>query len=310
MKKFTKLLGWLAIILIIAYLGVKELLPRSYTLVEPGYRGVRTTWGKIDSISYPPGLVWKIPFSEEMGNNIKLIDVKPQRFQYNFSVNTKDLQKISFDCSLVLKLNENNVHNLIDFYPGGVLEYERTVIKDLVNSTIRTLFGQTDIWMFVAESQDKLITDATAHIMNDGLLKQNLMSVSSVRNLGYKASPEFEAQIEQTVQAKQGITLEEYKAQMAKKATERVKEEAIQAYERLAATAKANGLQIQIESEAVKNNPFIAQYEIAKALNKWNGTIPNLPEVFTTMKDGSNSGSDLIKFFPIPTAPNSKSSTK
>jgi len=115
------------------------------------------------------------------------------------------------------------------------------------------------------------------------------------------------SEYEQTVQAKQGITLEEYKTQMARQATERVKEEALQTYERLATVAKANGLKIQIEAQAVKNNPFIAQYEVAKALNNWNATIPNLPEVFTTMKEGSGSGSDLIKFFPIPTA-NSKSS--
>ena len=277
-------------------------------LVKPGFRGVKTTWGKIEEKSYAPGLVWKIPFSQDLGNDILLVDVKPQRFEYNFTVKTKDLQELSFNCALVLKLNEDTVHSLIHNYPGGTFEYEQTVVKDLVNSTILGLFGQTDIWMFVADGQDRLITEATEYIINDNLIRQNFMSLSSVRNLGYKASTEFETLVEQTVQAKQGITLEEYKAQMAKQATARVKEEAVQTYERLAAEARANGLKIQIEAEAVKNNPFIAQYEIAKALNNWNGTIPNLPEVFTTMKEGSGSGSDLIKFFPIPTAPNSKSS--
>ena len=305
-----KLLGWMAILAIIIGLATYHVLPETYTLVKPGQRGVKTQWGQIVDKSYPPGLVWKFPFSKDLGNDIILIDVKPQRFEYNFNVKTKDLQEISFNCALVLKLNEEEVHRLIDSYPEGTTEYEKTVIKDLVNSTILGLFGQTDIWMFVAEGQDKLITQATEYIINDNLLSHNLMSVSSVRNLGYKASPEFEALIEQAVQAKQGITVEEYKAQMAKQATIRVKEEAIQTYERLAATAKANGLKVQIEAEAVKNNPFIAQYEVAKALNKWNGSIPNLPEVFTTIKEGSdkNSGSDIIKFFPLPTTSNSKTS--
>lgn len=303
-----KLLGWLAIIAIIVYVIGSRVIPNSYALIKPGFRGVKTTWGQIDSISYAPGLVWKIPFSEEMGNDIIVVDIKPQRFEYNFNVKTKDQQEVSFNCALVLMLNENSVHNLIDKYPGGTNEYEQTIVKDLVNSTVRTLFGQTDIWMFASEGQDKLITDATQYIVNDNLIRQNLMSLSSVRNLGYKTSQEFENLIEQTVLAKQGITLEEYKAQMAKQATIRVKEEAIQTYERLAAVAKANGLEIQIKAEAVNNNPFIAQYEIAKALNNWNGSIPNLPEVFTTMQDGSNQGSDLIKFFPIPTTPINKQS--
>lgn len=282
------------------------IVPKSYSLVEPGYRGVKTTWGKVDSISYEPGIVWKIPFSKDMGNDIKIIDVQPQRFAYNFNINTKDLQKISFNCAVVLKLNENNVHKLIDLYPNGINEYEQTVVKDLVNSTIRCLFGQTDIWLFVAEGQDRLITEATAYIINDNLIQQDLMFVSSVRNLGYKASAEFENLIEQTVQAKQGVTLEEYKAEMAKKATERVYEEATQTYERLAAVAKANGLTLQIEADAIKDNPYIAQYEMAKAFKNWDGSLPNLPQVLTSIKGDStsNPGSDIIKFFPIPTSPN------
>ena len=39
-------------------------------------------------------------------------------------------------------------------------------------------------------------------------------------------------------------------------------------------------------------------------------TYQALPKVFTTIKEGSdkNSGSDIIKFFPLPTTSNSKTS--
>ena len=79
-------------------------------------------------------------------------------------------------------------------------------------------------------------------------------------------------------------------------ATERVKQEAIQAYERLAAVAKAEGLKIQIQAEALKDNPFVAQYEMAKALQKWNGNI-SLPQTLTIMK-GANEGGGF-PVFPI-----------
>ena len=91
--------------------------------------------------------------------------------------------------------------------------------------------------------------------------------------------------------------LEKYKSQMAKQATARVKEEAQQTYERMAAEAKAQGIEVELKAKALKNNPFVAQYELAKAIQKWNGEL-NLPQTLTMM-EGANSSGTIIPFLKI-----------
>ena len=109
-------------------------------------------------------------------------------------------------------------------------------------------------------------------------------------------SPEVEALIDQTAQARQGIELEKAKVEKAKVETERVKQEALQTYERMAAVAKANGIDVQIKAEALRN-PFVAQYEVAKALQNWKGEV-TLPSTLAIMEQASNGGGGT-SIFPI-----------
>lgn len=166
----------------------------------------------------------------------------------------------------------------------------------MVNSTMLTLSALTDIWSFVG-NEEKIVTEAVEYIVRDQLLTEGLVKVKTFRLLSYQASPEFENLIEQTVQAKQGEKLEKYKSQMAKQATARVKEEAQQIYERMAAEAKAQGIEVELKAKALKNNPFVAQYELAKAVQKWNGEL-NLPQTLTMM-EGANSSGTIIPFLKI-----------
>ena len=90
--------------------------------------------------------------------------------------------------------------------------------------------------------------------------------------------------------------LEKLKVEKAKVETERVKQEALQTYERLAAVAKANGIDVQIKAAALRN-PFVAQYEVAKALQNWNGEV-TLPNTLAIMEQASNGGGGA-SIFPI-----------
>lgn len=60
----------------------------------------------------------------------------------------------------------------------------------------------------------------------------------------------------------------------------------MQEYERIAAVAKANGIDVQIKAEALRN-PFVAQYELAKAIQNWNGKL-TLPNTLMMMGSGTN----------------------
>lgn len=295
MKKLKLL--WILAILVFIVLGLISVAQDFFVKVSPGQRAVKTKWGAIVDSTYAPGLVFNIPYSKNLGNNVLLVDIKPQRYEYTFTVRTKDLQHLNIKCAVLCEMNDKTVHKLYDKYQSYDA-YEQKIIKDLVNRTMFTLSSFVDVWSFMG-SKETPLTEAVQYIIADQLKNENLMSAKNFSLLDYKASEEFEKLIEQTVQTKQGITLEGYKVEMAKKATERVLEEARQVYEKMAAEAKANGLEIQIKAAAVQNNPFIAQYETAKALQKWNGEI-TLPQTLTIMKGANeNGGFPLIPFMKI-----------
>lgn len=288
----SKKIAW-ALVALIAVVSVGIYVAQnSFVKVAPGQRAVKLSWGQIVNKTYTPGLVWYYPFTQEMGNEVKVIDVKPQRYEYSFDVRTKDLQRISLNCAVLCEINDQNVHIMYDKYQGYD-QYEEKVVRDMVNSTMLTLSALTDIWSFVGK-EEKTTLEAVEYIVNDQLTAANLVNIKTVRLLGYKTSEQFEELVEQTVQAKQGEKLEEYKAKMAKKATERVKEEAIQTFERMAAEARAKGIEVELKAKALRNNPFVAQYELAKAVQKWNGEL-TLPQTLTLM-ESANSGSSI---FPI-----------
>lgn len=288
---------WRLTIFVLIICGIVSITQDCFIKVSPGQRAVKTKWGEIVDTTYAPGLVFNIPYSKSLGNNVNLVDIKPKRYEYKFDVRTKDLQHLTVTCAVLCEMNDKTVHKLYDKYQSYDA-YEKKVIKDLVNRTMFTLSSFVDIWSFMG-SKETPLTEAVQYIIADQLKSENLMCAKNFSLLDYKASKDFEKLVEQTVQTKQGITLEGYKVEMAQKATERVLEEARQVYEKMAAVAKANGLEIQIKAAAVQNNPFIAQYETAKALQKWNGEI-TLPQTLTIMKGANeNAGFPLIPFMKI-----------
>ena len=265
------------------------------TLVKQGERAVKTVAGKVIPKTYGPELIFNLP-CERWGFNVIKVSTRPQRYEYNnVVVRTKELQQVTLDCSILLQLTPDSIHVLYDKYTGYE-DYEKNVVQDLVQSTMLALSSQMSFWSFAKETSH-LMTEAINCIVNDQLMAENLAKIKNFRFLGYQASPELEALIEQTAQARQGVELEKWKLEKAKIETERVKQEAIQTYERLAAVAKANSVDVPIKAEALKN-PFVAQYEVAKALQRWNGDL-TLPNTLMTMSQaaGANGGGTTI--FPI-----------
>ncbi|MBO7556235.1 MAG: hypothetical protein J6T72_02420 [Alphaproteobacteria bacterium] len=264
--------------------GIVVLICSSLVLVQPGQRAVKTSWGKVQNKTHQPGLVWKVPYTESLGNKVIVVETRPQRYAYDVPVRTKDMQKVSLDCAVLLEINPDSVHVMYDKYQD-YSEYEERVVKDLVNSVVLSISSRMDFWSF-AGNENEMMNEAVEYIVRDQLMSENLVKVSSFRVLKYTPSKEVEDLIEEIVKTKKGIELEQYKVEMARVATERVREEAMQEYERIAAVAKANGIDVQIKAEALRN-PFVAQYELAKAIQNWNGKL-TLPNTLMMMGSGTN----------------------
>ncbi len=292
MKKI--LLVLLALVVLAVPFGVKT-FKSSYVRIPQKHAGYKMVWGEIQPRTYGPGHTFIIPFTEEYGNEVKILNVQPRNYKYDFDVKTKDLQTISLNVSVLQEPNPEKLYimaNQFDSYES----YQKEVVQDLLNSTMVALCGLTDIWTLVG-GYEQTALDAVNYIINDQLMQDNYVHIRAVRMLGFKASPEFEALLEKTAQTRQEISIEELKAQKAAVETKRVLEEAKQNYERLAAIARANGIDVQIKAEALKN-PYVAWYEVAKALQtNWNGEF-NLPQTLTIM-EASNKGLPVLPFMNL-----------
>ncbi|MBO7555989.1 MAG: hypothetical protein J6T72_01150 [Alphaproteobacteria bacterium] len=299
MKNFLVVL----LILLVFLLPVGwKLFNSSYVKIPPKHAGYKTVWGQIQDTTYGPGLVWFIPGTEHMGNSVTVVNVQPKNYKYVFDVKTKNMQKIKLNVSVLQEPNAPRLHVMANQY-SSYDDYQKQVVQDLLNSVMVTLCGLTDIWSLVG-GYEEMTLDAVNYIVNDQLINDNYVNIRAIRLLGFEASPEFEQLMEKTAQAQQEISLEELKAKKAEVETKKVMEEAKQTYERMAAVAKANGLEIQIKAQALKDNPFVAQYEMAKALQNWNGEI-SLPQTLSII-EASNKGLPIMPFMNLNGATSGK----
>ncbi len=293
LSKGFKTIGW--VILIVAFLVFFGwIFDRSNTLVKQGERGVKTVAGKVVPKTYDPGLVTNLPFCERWGFDVIIVDIRPKTFEYNSLIRTKEQLKATIDYSVTCQINETKVHVMYDKYTD-IENYKTVNIDHMMPSVMLMLTSKMSFWSFSDEATN-LVTEAAQWILNDQLKADSLVTITNFYFKGYQASPEIEALIEQTAQARQGVELEKWKLERARIETEKVKQEAAQTYERLAAVAKANGIDVQIKADALKN-PFVAQYEVAKALQQWNGSL-TLPNTLAIMEQASNGGGGT-SIFPI-----------
>lgn len=148
---------------------------------------------------------------------------------------------------------------MYDKYPLGYPQYEELVIRDLILSSLRANCGLIDIWSFV-DKQLSMTSEAVMYVVNDQLKLHNFAKLETYSVLDDYASEEFRKIVEETAQTKQKNILEEQRIELAKKATQRVQEEANQAYAFMLNEAKLKGKTLELASKAL-TNPLILQLQ-------------------------------------------------
>ena len=232
----------LAIIGAVAFAGIK--------VVDTGYRGIKTNFGKVVGESLPEGFYIYNPITTA----IHEMDTKVHKITLKMAAYTKDVQQASLVISVNTSLDPTKVHLL--FQEVG-MSYADKVIAPQISKAVKDTIGKWEADMLVSNREKA--TEEIYDSLKEALLPYYINTQNVViENIDYSA------QFERAIEEKQIATQDAIKA---RNRTRQVEEEANQKV--LAAKAEAESMRIR--SQALSQNQNLVAYE---AVQKWDGRLP------------------------------------
>ena len=234
------------------------LVSSTFYTVEPGFRGVKITFGNVSQNVVQEGLGFKLPFTD-----VKQVEIRQKTVEHTTLVFSRDQQELKVHFKVFFKPNENGVVTLFHKYSGDVFKslvlprIEESLKEQTVSlEAVQILNERESVKLKALESARKKIGD--------------LVDVSDLSVVDIDFSPQLKQAIEAKMvasQAAQQATFEKQKATVEAE-TALIK-----------AQGQANAIKVQ--GAALKENPQVLQLEIVK---KWNGISPQ-----TVVNGGSSS---------------------
>lgn len=244
----SKWVKWIGISVLVIFLLIT--INSAVYLIDPGYRGVKVTFGQVDKQSYINGIGLKMPFVSKMVP----MDVRTKKITAQTSTYTSDVQTAQIKFTFTYNLNPNNV---FDLYEKIGLDYESKKIVPVLTDVMKDIIGKWQAQDLVSNRDKARLSIINS--LNSNLDKTYFQNFTlQLINIDY--SDKFEGAIEDKVIAEQ-------KAQEAVNTTRKITEEANQKI----ITAKAEAEAMQIKAEALARNKSLTEYE---AVKKWNGVLP------------------------------------
>lgn len=226
--------------------------------VDEGERGVRVRFGNVIG-TVDPGLYFKLPFVEK----VPTISVRTQSVVYErenpLTAASSDLQDVSIASVTNYRIDASKVTEIYTRY-RTLAAFEESVIRPRVRDTVKAVASQYAAGELVTKRPE--FAEKVALTLNERLNDTYVtIEQSSITDIQFSAS--FSAAIEEKVTAVQ-------QAEAAKNQLERVKFEA----EQRVAQAEAEAEAIRIQAEAITQQGG-KDYVQLKAIEKWNGQLPN-----------------------------------
>jgi prohibitin 2 len=262
-KSSLRFLGWvlLAIVILVVVFS-------SYTIIDPGHRGVVIMLGKVERTVLGEGFHLILP---PMVRQVVQVDVRTKKLEVVTEAASSDLQAINVDVVLNYHVDPRLVN---DLYQEVGIDYESIIIGPALQEAIKaaTARFKIDAILNQREALKKIIQDnlTTRLSVNDIMVDQ-----VSLANVEFSA--EFNLAIERKQVAEQSALQKQYELQSAQKDVEitlaRADGERQAAI--IAAEGRAQSRQIEAEAEAkaleliaaqLRNNPDLVRYEFATRL--------------------------------------------
>jgi len=239
-----KLLG----IGLLIFIVVISLASASY-VVNPGYRGVEVTLGKVSPIFKGEGFGWKTPFV----THIIPVSVRQETRDVSAECYSSDLQQVKMELRVLYRVPEASVVKIYQQYAGDPFD---SLIAPRVQEALKEVTAMQSAEQIVKQREqikDKALAAAQVKV-GDILLIVDVV----IQNIDL--SPELETAIEAKM-------VQEQEAAKAKFTQDKTQIEA----DTVVIKAKGDAESIKIRGEALKENPTFIALQIVE---KWDGRSP------------------------------------
>jgi regulator of protease activity HflC (stomatin/prohibitin superfamily) len=248
----------------------------SMETVENGHRGMKVSFGKVDSELLTPGLAFVNPFTTK----VVQMNIQTNKWEGESQAYTRDVQQAKILFTLNYNLEPSKV---IDTYQSVGTDWAGKLVGQVVHESIKREFGQHEAVDVIAQ-RDKASRAIEAEVKEKLALRSVNVTGFQLTNIDY--TPEFEHAVEQKVIAQQKAIEEQNRTvQIREQAAQKV-ETAKGNAEATVLNAKAEAESIRIRANALEANAKLVEWE---AVQKWNGQMP------TYMMGGA------MPFIQIPT---------
>lgn len=243
-QSIARMIG-IAVLLFVAII----VMSTSTFTVQPGFRGVQVTLGKVSPVFKPEGFGMKMPFI----TTIVPMSVRQQTKAMPSECYSSDLQQVKMDLRVLYRVPEASVVKIFQEYAGDPFD---SLISPRVNEALKEVTALQSAEMIV-KKREEIKTKALE------VARQKVGSILVLEDIVLQdiaLTHELEAAIEAKM-------VQEQEAAKAKFLQQKAEIEAATAIIRANGEAKS----ISIRGEALRMNPTFIQLQIVE---KWDGKSP------------------------------------
>jgi prohibitin 2 len=260
-KAIVQLIG-----IALLFFAVIIVLATGSYVVQPGYRGVEVTMGKVSPVFKPEGFGFKMPLI----TTIVPVTIRQQTSELQAACYSSDLQQVNMDIRVLYRVPESSIVQIYQGYAGDPFD---SLIAPRVQEALKEVTALNSAEQIVKNREDiknKALTGARLKI-------GSLLIVDDVVIQNITLSPELETAIEAKM-------VQEQEADKAKFTQQKAQIEA----DTVVIKAKGDAESIRIRGEALKLTPAFIELQIVE---KWDGKAP--------LVVGGNSGGGVNMLLPL-----------
>ncbi len=265
----AKMAGLGLIILVLLLIAVAMF--SSFTIIEPGHRGIRVTMGKVSAEALGEGVAMKWPLGI---SHINAMNVQQQKIEAEAPCFSSDLQTVTLKYAVMYRLNPAAVVELYQDFKGDPYE---SLVSPRVQEALKQVTAKYTAEALVQKRE--IVREETRNLIRQAIGKQ--IDVVDFNVINIDLSNQLEQAIEAKMVQQQTSLKKEYELASERKEAEIV-----------AVKAEAEAKAVKIRGEAIAANPLVLQLEIIK---KWNGISPS---VVVLGKDGNAGGNIILPITP------------